>query len=199
MDRDVVLAARSRTLRARRISTWPMAVGGALIVAIAVLLGVELVSDGDGAGAFAWAALQGLPGVVLLVGASREFAAVRRLRELWNTTEVPAVAMRMSARGLRCSIDMTPDELFFPWSAVTGFQLRTWRGQRFLVLALAPGVTASTPGVSGLDHPDVERVLHRKVFGIKGIRFAVSTLRRPAEEIDQALTHFSEGRVRIHP
>ena len=106
--------------------------------------------------------------------------------------------MRMSAQGLRCSIDTAPDHLFFSWSAVTGFQLRTWRGQRFLVLGLAPGVTAGTPRVSGLDHPDAQRVLRRKVLGIKGIRFAVSTLRRAIEEIDQALAHFTRGRVRIH-
>jgi hypothetical protein len=106
--------------------------------------------------------------------------------------------MRISADGLRCSIDAAPDSLFLPWHAIAGFHRRRWRGRWSLVLDLAPGVTAATPGVVGLDHPDVQRVLQRKVLGIRGLRFAVNSLRQPVGEIDQALAYFSNGRVRIH-
>lgn len=176
-----------------------MMVFGAVFVTLAILSRVMIVSVGDGTGSLAWPVLQGFAGLSLFVGSLADFVAARRLRELWNAMDVPAVAMRMSAQGLLCSTSNPTDQLFLPWPVVTGFQLKRWRRQRFLVLGLAPGVTPSTPGVSGLDHPDVQRVLHRKEFGIKGIRFAVSTLRPPIEEIDQALAHFTQGRVRIHP
>ncbi|WP_149262220.1 hypothetical protein [Actinomadura sp. K4S16] len=55
-----------------------------------------------------------------------------------------------------------------------------------------PGLSAGAPGVSGLDHPDVQRVLHHKVFGIQGLHFAVRARRQSVEEIDRALAHFTE-------
>ncbi|WP_268843283.1 hypothetical protein [Actinomadura sp. K4S16] len=42
-----------------------------------------------------------LPGPIPWLGSWRQFAAVRHLEETWNTMGVPAVAMRMSAHGLR--------------------------------------------------------------------------------------------------
>jgi hypothetical protein len=194
IDREAVLSARRRTLRTLRASAWVQMAGSALFVVIAALTAMHVPSGA--AWKVTWLVL--LPGPILWIRSWRQYAAVRHLEGTWNTMGVPAVAMRMSAHGLRCSIDAAPDHLFLPWSAITGFRLRTWRGQQILVLELAPGLKAGTPGVSGLDHPDVQRVLHHKVFGVQGLRFAVSTLRQPLEEIDRALAHFTQGRVHIH-
>ncbi|MQA97168.1 MAG: hypothetical protein GEV11_21935 [Streptosporangiales bacterium] len=196
VDQDVVAAARVRTLRLLRISAWTGVVGGGLILVLAGVMAALATGPLGGTG-FMLAALMAVPGVILLASERKKFARIRELQATWERYGLPDVAMRMSAQGLRISVDTAPDHVFLPWLAVAGFHVRTWRGQQLLMLGLAPGVTPASPGVIGLDHPDVQRVLSRKVLGVKGLRFAVPTLRRPLPEIDQAAAYFTQGRVRI--
>ncbi|NJC85737.1 hypothetical protein [Planosporangium mesophilum] len=193
IDQAVVSRARVVTLRALVTSAWTGLAGGVLIVALTLATALAFRSGADFA-----LLLMAIPGVILCADGGRRLATVRRLRKFWETAGVPPVAMRITADGLRLSLDAASDSVFLPWYAVAGFHLARWRGQRFLVLDLGPGVTATTPGVVGLDHPDIQRVLRRKVLGIKGIRFAVRTLRRPVEEIDQVLAYATNGRVRVY-
>ncbi len=183
-DPDAVARARAVVLRARRVSAWSGAVGGGLIIGIAVA-GVAAVGLSTG-----WPMLgMGVAGVILVADSRRHFAAARRTAAMWAAVGVPPEAMRLSAEGLTCRVDLAPRPCFLPWSSVDACRLR---GGRTLAVRLAPGVTAATPGVAGLDQPEVRRALRRRELW-----FLVGSLRRPPEEIDQALAAFTAGRLRI--
>lgn len=193
LDHTVVLAARRRMLAAVRASAWAGTIGGALILLLAAGLAGFL-----GGSALLVASFIAVPGVILLVSERRQFARLRELRATWNAHRIPDVAMRMSPQGLTLSIDVAAEHVFLPWAAVAGFQVRPYRGKRMLMLDLAPGVGPRSPGVEGLDHPDVQRVLTQEVLGLRGIRFAEETLTRPISDIDQAAAYLTQGRVRVH-
>ena len=195
VDHHFVEEARQLTVRLKRRSAWVEAVAGALIVGLAVALMVMATPEGF----WSWmiVGVSGISALLLLGSSCRRFADVRRLRRSWSATGIPATALRMSDLGLRCSIDDAPDGVFLPWSAIEGFRIRPCRAQQLLVLELAPGVNASTPGVTGLDRPAVQRVMQRKVSGVKGLRFPVAALDQSLQDIDRALARLTEGRVRI--
>jgi hypothetical protein len=188
-DQDAVLRARAVTIRAKTVSAVVYLVGAGLITCAAV--GLTAV-----AGATNW--LGFVPAVMLCFAGAQNLRAARSLRAVWTEYGVVPVAMRLSPAGLRMSIDAAPDSVFLPWETVRGFHRHRRRGRQLLVLDLMPGVMATTPGVTGLGHPDVQRVLHHKVFGVKGLRVAVEVLRQPVAAIDQKLAAFTGGRVRVH-
>ncbi|WP_460339861.1 hypothetical protein [Actinoallomurus acanthiterrae] len=175
---------RAMQLRQRRVSGWSEAIGGGVIIGIAVAA-VLVIGFSQ-----AWTLVgSGIAGLLIAGDASKQFAARRRMAANWAAIGVPPEAMRLSRDGLRCRIDTAPRPCFLPWSCVAAFRLKSGF---ILAVELVPGVTATTPGVSGLDQPEVRRVAHRR-----GLRFFVRFLRRPPEEIDQALAAFTDGRVRV--
>lgn len=183
-DPDAVARTRAVVLRAKHSSAWSGAIGGVLLVGIAVAAVATIGLS------TAWPLLgSGVAGVVLVADSRRHFAAARRMAATWAAIGVPPEAMRLSREGLRCRIDMAPRPCFLPWPSVAAFHLR---GGRTLAVQLAPGVTAATPGVSGLDQHEVRRALRRRE-----LRFPLSSLRRPPEDIDQVLAAFTAGRLRI--
>jgi hypothetical protein len=183
-DPDAVARTRAVVLRAKRSSAWSGAIGGALLVGLAVAITAAVGLS------MAWPLLAvGVAGVVLVADSRRHFVAVRRMSATWAAIGVPPEAMRFSQEGLRCRIDVAPRPCFLPWPSVAAFHLR---GGRILAVQLAPGVAAATPGVSGLDQHEVRRALRRRE-----LRFPVSSLRRPPEDIDKVLAAFTAGRLRI--
>ncbi len=192
-DRDAVARARTTVRRTLLVTAWVTAVGAGLIIGL-TLWQTTRVDEGM---RWSLALLSAVPGLGFATVAGRQFLAVRRLQEGWQANGILPVAARISAAGFRCGVEGAPDSVFLPWHALTGLRLMNLRGGRALVLELAPGVDRSTPGVIGLDHPDVQRALNSKVLGASGLRFAVSTLRQPLGEIDRAPAHYTGGRVRI--
>ncbi|MFI9507923.1 hypothetical protein [Nocardia sp. NPDC052566] len=77
-------------------------------------------------------------------------------------------------------------------------RLHRWRGQELLVVDLLPGVDAHTPCVVGLDHPDVQRMMSKRLHGATGLRTATRILDQPPSAIDHAAAYFTGGRVRVH-
>ncbi|WP_157978540.1 MULTISPECIES: hypothetical protein [Nocardia] len=63
---------------------------------------------------------------------------------------------------------------------------------------LMSGVGVSTAGVHGLDHPEAQTMLRKRVHGTTGLRTAVRILTQPISAIDQAAAYFTAGRVRVH-
>ncbi|MFB9833931.1 hypothetical protein [Actinoallomurus acaciae] len=185
-DPDAVARTRGALLRSKRRSAWTTAVGGCLVLGIAV-----------GTTAIAGLGLVTLPmagqvvgGLILVADSRRQFTAVRRMQATWAAIGIPQEVLHLSAAGLRCRVDVAPAPCFLPWPSVAKVSLH---GGRLFAVELAPGVTAATPGVSGLDQPEVRRALRRRA-----LRFPLGSLRRPPEEIDRALTAFTAGRLRIH-
>ncbi len=188
VDQDAVRRARTTTLRALTSSAWVTLVGAGVIAGLTVVL----VSLAGPVGL-----VNAVPAVLLGASGTRSLRKVRELRALWAAQGVTPVAMRMSPAGLRLSIDAAPDSIFLPWAAVQGMRLVSRLGRQILVVDLAPGVGPGSPGVTGLEHPDVQRVLNHKVMGVKGLRTAVRVLRQPVPAIDQALAGYTGGRVRV--
>ncbi|MGW5643850.1 hypothetical protein ACWEV3_05475 [Saccharopolyspora sp. NPDC003752] len=191
IDARMVAQGRRFILRSRRTSAWISSIAAGLIIGLGG--GSALVLPGN----WPMMLLIALPGLFLALDAGRQFTAVRRLRETWQRAGIPAVAMRFSAAGLHCSNEAAP-AVFLPWPAIAGIHLKRRLGQPLLALELAPGA-AATPGVVGLDHPDVQRALRTKTFGVRGLWFGVRPLRQPLEQIDRAFADFTGGRLRCQP
>ena len=188
VDQLAVQRARTTMLRATTVSAWANLVGAGIIAGLsAVLLGL----------ASPVGPLYAAAALLLGMSGARSLRNLRNLRAAWAGLGVAPVAMRMSGAGLRLSTDAAPDSIFLPWSTVQGLRLVGRGGHQVLVVDFAPGVGVGSPGVAGLEHPDVQRVLNRKVLGVKGLRTAVAVLNQPVSAIDQALAHYTGGRVRV--
>ncbi|WP_150112914.1 hypothetical protein [Streptomyces violaceusniger] len=191
-DPEAVARVRASLLRTLPVAAWAGVAGAVLIASVVVLL---LLSLGSSASqlwvlAFAW------PAAFLFYDARCRFAAIRRLKRTWAVKEVSPVAMHLSAEGLLCAIDSAPEPVFLPWSAIARVRV-TGQGLSAVRVDLTPGVSATTPGVSGLHQPEARMRMRRTWKGGARLRFAVYALRQPISEIDQALGHFSNGRIGI--
>ena len=106
--------------------------------------------------------------------------------------------MRISTEGVWSNVDTVREGLFLPWNAIVGFRVKRRVGEQLLFIDLADNVTPQTPGVIGLDHPDVQRALRTRVlFGIKGLRVNVRSIGQPLGEVNHALSYFGNGKVQI--
>jgi hypothetical protein len=176
-DHNMVARTHFTLLRAQRGVARTLAIGGALIIAVTLVAGLSLLL---------WPLLIGgaVAGLAACLEACRQYAGVRRRQAMWSN--IPAESMRLSSAGLLCRFDVAPEPCFLPWPTVEAFDLQD---ERILFVRLAPGVTETTPGVRGLG----QRALRRWPP-----RFATASLRQSPEEIDQALSAYTDGRVRIH-
>jgi len=189
LDRDAILRSRRSMVRLYWLSAAiDLAFTGAL-AAIAITQ------------AFPVAAMAIAMALVILGHGGYRLDRLRRERRAWEAYELPAVAMRMSPTGLTLNTDRTPRSVFLPWHTVMGFSVHskgfTERGKS-LVVYLAPGVDASTPGTAGLDQPEATPMLRPRV-GRPGFRYAAGALQPRVPVIDQALAHYTNGRLRIRP
>ncbi|QLH25922.1 hypothetical protein [Streptomyces sp. Rer75] len=186
-------------MRASLLRTMPWSAWGTAI--ISVLLGAAIaamVFALDLGGTELWFLLFAWPVPVYLYDSKRQFTVIRRLKQTWAVKEISPVAMRVTDEGLWCAIDAAPEDVFLPWAAVTNVQVKVRGRISALLVALAPGATTA-PGVSGLDQPEVRRRTRRNWKGVSRLRVPVFSPRQPVSEseIDQALGHFSGGRVRV--
>lgn len=94
---------------------------------------------------------------------------------------------------MELGVERAPAPVVLPWSAVVGFRRKRTFGRQTLQVVVQPGVTAASPGVSGLDQPAVRALLRPsrrvKTAGL----YSVASLDQPVEAIDQALRYFSNG------
>ncbi|WUA07900.1 hypothetical protein OG225_38570 [Nocardia sp. NBC_01377] len=167
------------------------------VVAASAMVGLLLVSLNQPI-----AVLSAVPSFVLAAFfayfAIRRLRAFRQLRDTWRAGGIPPWAMRMSGHGLEINSDADSESVFLPWGTVQGFRSHQWRRQHFIVVDIFPGVDAKTPGVIGLEAPDVQRALRKHIFGTKGLRFALRNLDQPVSAVDHAAAYFTAGRVRVH-
>jgi hypothetical protein len=196
----VVELDRGVVVRARRWVTLALAVSAAinLLMAAGVTAGIVLlVVSGGPTSSLLLGLVLGLA-LMLVASGGHTYVRLRRLRRRWGGHDLPDAAMRISRAGVQLYTDAVPRPVFLPWHTVAGFHLGNAGGRATLVLDLAPGVSADTPGISGLEHPEVQRALRRRRFHPQGLQYALRVLRQPLPAIDQALAYYSGGRVRIH-
>ncbi|MFD8095036.1 hypothetical protein [Streptomyces malaysiensis] len=191
-DPEAVARVRASLLRTLPVAAWA-GVASAVVIVSAVAL--VLFALGHSASRL-WVLVFAWPAAFLGYDARRRFADIRRLKRTWAAKEVSPVAMRLSAEGLRCAIDSAPEPVFLPWSAIAQVRV-TGQGLSTVRVDLAPGASATTPGVSGLEQPEARMRMRRAWNGGMRLRFTVYALRQPISEIDQALGHFSNGRIGI--
>jgi hypothetical protein len=187
LKRDVVLRSRARV---RRIQT----ISGGFTLLISVLgLGLSIALTlrmGD-----MWiAGMLMIASMLFLCGSSLvPFVRWGKLKRWSAGTDLPPYALRMTAAALELGVEGASAPVVLPWPAVVGFRRTRKLGQPLLQVVVQPGVTAASPGVSGLDQPAVRALLRRgrrvKTAGL----YSVASLDQPVEAIDQALRHFSNG------
>jgi hypothetical protein len=201
-DPGAVARMRASLLRTLPVSAWATAVIAVIMLLaltsslyIRFAAGIRITSGLDVFGLIVKLMLAGF--VALLVhDAKRRFAVTRRLKQTWSVKEISPVALRVTAEGLWCAVDAAPEPVVLPWAAVTHLQVKGRERFSVLLVALAPGAAAA-PGVSGLDQPEVRSRTRRSLKGVSRLYLAVFSLRQSVSEIDQALGHFSGGRVRV--
>lgn len=195
IDHAWLVRSRAKILRAHRVGAWVTVSGGALIVVLPLVvfgLGVPFATMSP-------LLLSLLSGALLIVAGRSQFLAVRRRRATWEANGLPPVAIRMSAEGVWCATNSLLGPFLVPWSALAGVRLVRRIGRAGLVLDLAAGVTATSPGVVVELPTDArERRAKARMFRAKGmLGIPEAALRSPISDIDQAFARFTEGRVRV--
>ncbi|WP_153806559.1 hypothetical protein [Nocardia sp. SYP-A9097] len=66
------------------------------------------------------------------------------------------------------SSDSAPDSVFLPWNTIQGLRVHRYLRRDALVVDLHPGVGSDTPGVLGLEHPDIQLMLTKRMLGTVG-------------------------------
>jgi len=187
LKRDEMLRRRARVRRLRLV-------GGAFTLLLSTLgLGLSIALTtrmGD-----MWIAGVLMIASMLFLFASSlvPFVQWGKLKRWYAGTDLPPYALRMTTAALELGVEGAPAPVVLPWPAVVGFRRKRKLGQPLLQVVVQPGVTAASPGVSGLDQPAVRALLRRsrrvKTAGI----YSVASLDQPVEAIDQALRYFSNG------
>ncbi|MGW1992032.1 hypothetical protein [Embleya sp. NPDC001921] len=196
IDHAWLARSRAKILRAHRAGAWVTLSGGALIVMmpLVAVLGLGLPFAAVYPLLLSW-----VSGPLLIVAGRSQLLEVRRRRATWEANGLPPVAMRMSAEGVWCTTNSLLGPFLVPWSALAGVRLVRRFGRSGLVLDLAAGVTATSPGVVvELPAGARERRARARMFRAKGmLGIPEKALRSPISDIDQAFARFTEGRVRV--
>lgn len=192
LDRATVIAKRAGARRANRVSLGISIVGGVILLALGVLsLAWALTSDGS-----LVLGLIGVAGLAFLGGAVAQARVLRRARPWYEATDLPDEIIRMTPDGMQLGSESAAEPVWLPWPAVAGFRYGQSFGQPILTLLLTPGVTPATPGVRGLDQPEVA-----SAFGPgrrrRGIFYGLAALDQSVEAIDAAMRSFTNGRAGV--
>ena len=193
IDRDALVQRRERVQRVQRRGAWiTLAIGVAGIIgALAALIAFR------GAGLWPFALLL-IASMVPLVLSTVLALRLDAERERWYAAnDLQPVAMRMSPKALELACEGAEYPVILPWPVVLGFRQTKVFGQFVLDLRLAPGISATTAGVRGLDQPAVRSVVKPNPLLKPTGLYPVNALDQPVHIIDQALKHFSEGRAAI--
>ena len=189
IDRGAVLRRREVVRTVERRGAWVTLVIGAVGIAAAVYALVAF----PGSGMWPFALLLILAMVPLVLSTVLVFRLQAERKHWYAANEVQPVAMRISPKGLELACDGASYPVVLPWEAVRGFRQQKLLGQYVLDLALAPGVSATTAGVRGLDQPSVRTVVKPNPLLRPTGLFLVKALDQPVHVIDQALRHCSNG------
>jgi hypothetical protein len=187
LNQAEVLRRRAIVSRIRRIGSSLTLVLSAIGMGLAVMLTVML-------GQMWMIGLLLIASMLPLV-----FSAVKGLqvsaesKRWYDASGMPPFAMRMSPAGLELGCEGAPAPVVLPWPAVQGFRYQRKLGQPVLEISLAPGVTPSSPGVSGLDQPAARATLQPRRWIKTAGFYGIASLDQPVEAIDQALRYFSQG------
>ncbi|NIK61808.1 hypothetical protein [Kribbella shirazensis] len=187
LKRDEMLRRRSTVRRVRTIS------GGFTLLISLVGLALSIWLTFRLGGSWIMGMLMISCMVFLFATSLVPFVQRDKLKRWYTGTDLPPYALRMTAAALELGVEGAPAPVVLPWPAVVGFRGTRKLGQPILQVVVQPGVTAASPGVSGLDQPAVGALLRRsrrvKTAGI----YSVASLDQPVEAIDQALRYFSNG------
>lgn len=180
-DVEKALHNQRRTLRAYTALAFSSAglAGAAGALAIAVV--TDTATEGMSGAHQAHLLRTGLFVVVLAALLAVLWArVVVQLRRIPGPNEE---GFRLTARGVHTGMAGEPDSIFVPWDMVAAFDERRVGPRRahLLVMSLAPGA-ATSPDASGLDRPDVQRMV--RLLG--GIAWPADLLRQPLSEIEAA-------------
>ncbi|WP_406300522.1 hypothetical protein OG948_37875 (plasmid) [Embleya sp. NBC_00888] len=196
IDHAWLVRSRATILRAHRVGAWVTVSGGVLIVVLPLVavfgLGLPFATVYP-------LLLSSVSGALLIVAGRSQFLEVRRRRATWEASGLPPVAIRMSAEGVWCATNSLLGPFLVPWSALAGVRVVRRFGRAALVLDLAAGVTATSPGVVvELPTGARERRAKARMFRAKGmLGIPEEALRSPISDIDQAFARFTEGRLRV--
>lgn len=187
LRRDEVLRRRAAVRRSRLIGGTVMV----FLITLGLVVGVLMLSL-LGAGWYL-----GLPMIVAFLlpspGVVLTFKLLGDQKRWYDSSEVPPYALRMTPAALELGVDGAPAAVVLPWPAVAGLRHERRFGKPVVSVALQPGVTPVSPGVSGLEHPAAQATLCPSKW-IKAAGFyPVAALDQPLEAIDQALRHFSNS------
>ncbi len=186
---DEVLRRRATVRRTRMIGgsvvLFLTAIGLGLSVALMIMLG-------------AYWPIGLLMVFSMLVIAAPTLKALRisaELKRWYDASELPPFALRMSPAALELGVEGAQAPVVLPWQAVRGFQLRRRYGQQTLEVVLHPNVSATSPGITGLDQPAAQASLQPGKWLKSAGFYGVASLDQSVEAIDQALRYFSSGQV----
>jgi hypothetical protein len=193
IDRTAVLRRRETVRRAQQRSALITAVIGGVGIALAIAAVVAF----RGAGLWPFALLLILSMVPLVLSTVQARRLVAAREHWYAANELPTVAMKVSPKGLELACDGAKLPVILPWTTTRGFKQEKVFGQLVLNLVLAPGASATTAGVRGLDQPAVRAVVRPSPLLKPVGMYGVAALDQPVHVIDQALHHFSTGRAGI--
>ena len=189
LDPDAVLRRREVVRTVERRGAWVTLVIGA--VGIVAALYAIIAFRASGVWPFALLLIAAMIPLVL----STVFALrLQSERQRWYAAnQLQPVAMRMSPKALELACEGAAYPVVLPWQTVRGFRQQKLFGQYALEIDLAPGVSATTAGVRGLDQPSVRAVVKPNPLLRPTGLFLVKALDQPVHVIDEALRHFSNG------
>jgi hypothetical protein len=193
VDRDAVVRRRAVVRTVERRGAVVTAVLGVVGIAAALYALIAY----RGAGMWPFALLLILAMIPLVLSTVLVFRLQEGRQQWYAANELQPVAMRISHKGLELACDGAAYPVMLPWQTVRGFRQQKLLGQYVLELDLAPGVSATTAGVRGLDQPSVRTIVKPNPLLRPTGMFLVKALDQPVHVIDQALRHFSGGTVGI--
>jgi hypothetical protein len=190
----VVGLNREEVVRRRRVVRRTRLIGGGIVLvltAIGLGLSVWLTIALDGL----WMAGLLMIASMLVLGGTGLLSVRQALKgkRWYDASELPPYAMRMTSAALELGVEGAQAPVVLPWPAVVGLRQQRKFGQPILQVVLQPGVTPSSPGVSGLDQPAARATLQPGKLTKTAGFYGVPSLDQSVESIDQALRHFSNG------
>ena len=193
VDRDAVIRRREVVRTVERRGAWiTLAIG---VVGIAAAVYAMLAFRGSGMWPFAILLILAMIPLVLSTVMVYRLQAERQ--QWYDANDLQPVAMRMSLKGLELACDGAAYPVVLQWQAVRGVRQQKLLGQYVLDLDLAPGVSATTAGVRGLDQAPVRSVVKPNPLLRPTGLFLVKALDQPVHIIDEAMKHFSGGTAQV--